>query len=309
MGNSDLYSHHDFDILTLYPLDFEEFLWANAEFALAREIRAHFTSFTPMGKDLHQKALSQFRLYQIIGGMPAAIMEYKKEKKLLMVPDTQQKLLDLFLNDISTLAPKGTTRYCRNSWLSIPSQLGRTSRKFQYTRIAKGATAKTYQEPLQWLIQNGLVLPCHDNRDGKNAARQQINLHLYPIDTGLCTRMLKIPAYQLLTGEESIANTACTETFLAQQFIQNGYTLSYWSSGNQAEVPFLLSKNNHFIAVDYRITPHQKCRNLMRLYNIRHQTDSSCPLEQLKQMYLLSTEDFKSKEHYQIVPVYAAFCI
>ena len=121
--------------------------------------------------------------------------------------------------------------------------------------------------------------------------------------------MLKIPAYQLLTGEESIANTACTETFLAQQFIQNGYTLSYWSSGNQAEVPFLLSKNNHFIAVDYRITPHQKCRNLMPLYNIRHQTASSCPLEQLKQMYLLSTEDFKSKEHYQIVPVYAAFCI
>ena len=307
--NSDSFSVHDFDILTLYPLDFEEFLWANAEFALTREIRNHFSDFSPMGKKLHEKALSQFRLYLIIGGMPAAIMEYKKEKKLLMVPDTQQKLLDLFLNDISTLAPKGTARYCRNSWLSIPSQLGRTSRKFQYTRIAKGATAKTYQEPLQWLIQNGLVLPCHDNRDGKNAARQQINLHLYPIDTGLCTRMLKIPAYQLLTGEESIANTACTETFLAQQFIQNGYTLSYWSSGNQAEVPFLLSKNNHFIAVDYRITPHQKCRNLMRLYNIRHQTDSSCPLEQLKQMYLLSTEDFKSKEHYQIVPVYAAFCI
>lgn len=249
-----------------------------------------------------------------------------------MVPDTQQKLLDLFLNDISTLAPKGTTRYCRNSWLSIPSQLGRTSRKFQYTRITKGATAKTYQEPLQWLIQNGLVLPCHDNRDGKNAARQQINLHLYPIDTGLCTRMLKIPAYQLLTGEESIANTACTETFLAQQFIQNGYTLSYWSSGNQAEVPFLLSKNNHFIAVDYRITPHQKCRNLMRLHdacncpngytsddnlinqvslpaNSQHQANFSCSLEQITQMYLLSTEDFKSKEHYQIVPVYATFCI
>lgn len=235
-----------------------------------------------------------------------------------MVPDTQQKLLDLFLNDISTLAPKGTARYCRNSWLSIPSQLGRTSRKFQYTRIAKGATAKTYQEPLQWLIQNGLVLPCHDNRDGKNTARQQINLHLYPVDTGLCTRMLKIPAYQLLTGEESIANTACTETFLAQQFIQTGYTLSYWSSGNQAEVPFLLSKNNHFIAVDYRITPHQKCRNLMRLQDscnhfdnsyISDQTDSPCSLEQINQMYLLSTEDFKNKEHYRIVPVYSAFCI
>ena len=86
--NSDSFSVHDFDILTLYPLDFEEFLWANAEFALTREIRNHFSDFSPMGKKLHEKALSQFRLYLIIGGMPAAIMEYKKEKKLLLVPDT-----------------------------------------------------------------------------------------------------------------------------------------------------------------------------------------------------------------------------
>ena len=83
--NSDSFSVHDFDILTLYPLDFEEFLWANAEFALTREIRNHFSDFSPMGKKLHEKALSQFRLYLIIGGMPAAIMEYKKEKKLLLV--------------------------------------------------------------------------------------------------------------------------------------------------------------------------------------------------------------------------------
>ena len=145
--NSDSFSVHDFDILTLYPLDFEEFLWANAEFALTREIRNHFSDFSPMGKKLHEKALSQFRLYLIIGGMPAAIMEYKKEKKLLLVPDTQQKLLNLFLSDITALAPKGTARHCRNAWLSIPAQLGRTSRKFQYTCIAKGATAKVYHEP------------------------------------------------------------------------------------------------------------------------------------------------------------------
>lgn len=364
MENSSSYSPHDFELLTLYPLDFEEFLWANAEFALAREIRAHSAAFEPMGKKLHEKALSQFRLYQIIGGMPASILEYKKEKKLLMVPDTQQKLLDLFLNDITALAPRGTARYCRNSWLSIPSQIGRTSRKFQYTRIAKGATAKTYQEPLQWLIRSGLVLSCNNishtftHRSFKSNAlnptnslssntqttnvstqdtlltsetcKQQISLHLYPIDTGLCTRILQIPSYQLLTGEESIANTACTETFLAQQFVQNGYTLSYWSSGNQAEVPFILCRNNHLTAVDYRITPHQKCRSLMQLYhalsrsdsNYTNQTDhptdntqnNSLPstpnsLPQIEQMYLLSVEDFKVKEHYKIIPVYAAFCI
>ena len=67
-------------VIDMYPLDFEEFLWANAEFALTREIRNHFSAFSPMGKKLHEKALSQFRLYLIIGGMPAAIMEYKKER-------------------------------------------------------------------------------------------------------------------------------------------------------------------------------------------------------------------------------------
>lgn len=299
VGNSDLYSHHDFDILTLYPLDFEEFLWANAEFALAREIRAHFTSFTPMGKDLHQKALSQFRLYQIIGGMPAAIMEYKKEKKLLLISDTQQKLLNLFLSDITALAPKGTARHCRNAWLSIPAQLGKTSRKFQYTRIAKGATAKVYHEPLQWLIRAGLAIPCQTAVCSKPS---ETSLHLYPVDTGLCSCILKIPAFQLLAGEETTAGTACIETFLAQHFIRNGYTLSYWSSGNQAEVPFLLSKNSHFIAIDYRTTPHQKCRNLMQL---NKSSLSPAPT----QMYLISAEDFRQKEAYRIVPLYAVFCI
>ena len=252
--NSDSFSVHDFDILTLYPLDFEEFLWANAEFALTREIRNHFSDFSPMGKKLHEKALSQFRLYLIIGGMPAAI---------------------------------------------IKAQLGRTSRKFQYTRIAKGATAKVYHEPLQWLISAGLAIPC---QTAVCSRPSETSLHLYPVDTGLCSCILKIPAFQLLSGEETTAGTACIETFLAQHFIRNGYALSYWSSGNQAEVPFLLSKNSHFIAIDYRTTPHQKCRNLMQL---NKSSLSPAPT----QMYLISAEDFRQKEAYRIVPLYAVFCI
>ena len=177
--------------------------------------------------------------------------------------------------------------------------LGRTSRKFQYTRIAKGATAKVYHEPLQWLISAGLAIPCQTAVCSKLSEN---SLHLYPVDTGLCSCILKIPAFQLLSGEETTAGTACIETFLAQHFIRNGYALSYWSSGNQAEVPFLLSKNSHFIAIDYRTTPHQKCRNLMQL---NKSSLSPAPT----QMYLISAEDFRQKEAYQIVPLYAVFCI
>lgn len=347
------YTLNDFDILTLYPMDFEEFLWANAEFALAREIYAHFSTFTSMGKELHTKAMSQFRLYQIIGGMPLSILEFKRTKSLLMIPDIQQKILDLYLADITASAPKGTTTHSRNSWLSIPSQLGKNSRKFQYTRIAKGATAKTYQEPLKWLIRSGLALTCPEypgpsssklippNTFSSKAESETFSrLHLYPIDVGLCTRILKLPSYQLLSGEEGPSSTACAETFLAQQFTRNGYNLSYWHSQNQAEVPFLLEKSGQYIAVDYRLSPHQKCRNLMRLSNSINQgsicnnincdnnaeknsyaknnhpknnyTDNnSSKLQSIlcKEMYLISSEDFKEKEHYRIMPFYAAFCI
>lgn len=325
------YTSNDFDILTLYPMDFEEFLWTNAEFALAREIRAHFSTFTSMEKSLHAKALHQFHLYQITGGIPLSVLEYKKGKSLLMVPDIQQKILDLYLADITASAPKGTATHSRKSWLSIPSQLGKSSRRFQYTRIAKGATAKTYQESLNWLIYSGLALSCPGY--AKTEPEALSGLHLYPVDVGLCTRILKLPSYQLLSGEENPSCTACAETFLAQQFTQNGYNLSYWHSQNQAEVPFLLEKSEKYIAVDYRLSPHQKCRNLMRFndsigknilssnsncksnfgknHNIKNNSDETNNPQNnnCKKMYLVSSENFKEKEHYRILPFYAAFCL
>ena len=115
LASPELYNKNDFHIISLYPLDFEEFLWANAEYALSREIRRHFSTLTPLGKELHQKALSQFYLYLVTGGMPLSVLEYRKEKKLLMVPDIQQKLLELILGDISSQAPTGMTRHCQNA--------------------------------------------------------------------------------------------------------------------------------------------------------------------------------------------------
>ena len=134
LASPELYNKNDFHIISLYPLDFEEFLWANAEYALSREIRRHFSTLTPLGKELHQKALSQFYLYLVLGGMPLSVLEYRKEKKLLMVPDIQQKLLELILGDISSQAPTGMTRHCQNAWLSIPAQLEKSSRRFHYNQ-------------------------------------------------------------------------------------------------------------------------------------------------------------------------------
>ena len=315
---SSHYSSCDFDLLSLYPLDFEEFLWANSEFRLSQEIRSHFRSRTPMGKSLHQKALAQFYLYLAIGGMPLSILEYRKEKKLLMVPDVQQKLLNLFLEDITAHAPSNYTRYCRNCWQSIPAQIGKSNSKFQYRCIAKGATARLYQKPLQWRIDSGLAcaVPRHSfsasslvysdsntvSEIPNSGADSEFFYHIYFPDIGLCARQIHASSYLLLSGENNTAKHICTETFLAQHFFQNGYELSFWSGKNQAALPFLLKKDNLYIAIDYRLSPSQKQRNLARFKELYKDSQNL-------EFYLLSTEDFKQKEAYDIVPLYAGFCI
>ena len=127
-----------------------------------------------------KKALSQFRLYLIIGGMPAAIMEYKKKRS--------------------------------SCWYLTPSKS---------------------------------------------------SLHLYPVDTGLCSCILKIPAFQLLSGEETTAGTACIETFLAQHFIRNGYASPTGPAATRRKFPFLLSKNSHFYC--HRL-PHRTTSEVQEPY-------------------------------------------
>lgn len=297
-GFSGKYDCGDVELLSLYPLDFEEFLWANSEFGLAKEIRNSFSNMAPLDRQLHEKALTQYRLYQATGGIPRVILEYRREKKLLMVPDIQQKILELYHADIASRAPSGLSRHCRSSWLSIPSQLGKENSKFQYRHITKGGTARIYQEPINWLVDSGFAyLSC---RRLDLSDTQDINsFRLYYPDIGLTARRLGIPSYVLLSGEETPASSGCAESYLAQTFTQNGFTLSYWASGNQSSVPFLLKKSGQYTAVDYRLTPHQKTRSLSRLHD-------TCPPDK---MYLVSIENFKHKELYDIVPFYAAFCI
>ena len=130
--NSDSFSVHDFDILTLYPLDFEEFLWANAEFALTREIRNHFSDFSPMGKKLHEKALSQFRLYLIIGGMPECVSSWIAHKDPAKISQIQKELIEVYENDFSKHNGKVNSGRILMVFRSIVAQLAKSNEKFMY---------------------------------------------------------------------------------------------------------------------------------------------------------------------------------
>ena len=292
------YDSADAEICALFPMDFEEFLWADKEYSLAREIRSHFASLTPMGKVLHGKASAKLRLYLAVGGMPASVVEYRKEKKLLMVPDIQSKIGSLILADISANASGSLAHHARNCFQSAPVQICKGNGKFQYKQVIVGGTAKVYEKPLEWLVESGFLYSSSRITGNSYEAKETAYRYYLP-DVGLFVCCLGIPSYLILTGERFLQDKGVMEMFLAQSFVQNGYALSSWTSGNQAVVPFLLEYDNQFKAIDFRMDTSEKMRNLARY--------KDCGGSGTR--YLLSPGDFQKKETYHILPFYAAFCI
>ena len=120
---------------TLHPLDFEEFLWAIDQKALAEEIRDCFTSNRPIATLFHEQALELYRTYLCIGGMPAAVAEYVRSQSLLGVPDIQNNILTAYIADMAKYAGPFETVKVRGAFDSIPAQLAKENHKFQYKLI------------------------------------------------------------------------------------------------------------------------------------------------------------------------------
>ena len=130
--------------LSLYPLDFEEFLWAVGEETLAGEIRACCEAHRPMIEALHQKALELYHYYLIVGGMPAVVNEYVSRGKLVLVPNMQHEILGNYVADMAKYASAEEAVKIRAAFNSIPAQLAKDNRKFQYKVVQRGASSSMF---------------------------------------------------------------------------------------------------------------------------------------------------------------------
>lgn len=160
--NRDEYSFPvgNVDHLTLFPLDFEEFLWSRGEERLGELIRQSFHSDEPLPKALHQRALDLYRTYLIVGGMPMSVLEYIHSKSLLTVPNVQDKILNDYIADMSKYASNTESIKIRGAYDSIPVQLTKENKKFQYKLAQRGGTATIFGSAIDWLDFAGVVLKC-----------------------------------------------------------------------------------------------------------------------------------------------------
>ena len=288
----------------LYPLDFEEFLWALGYDKLAEEIKNHYVNNEAMPEALHNVALELYQKYFIVGGMPAAVKSFIKTDSYLKVQVIQNDILNEYIADMAKYADTATSVKIRACYDSIPAQLAKENTKFQYKVVQRGGTATIFGEAIEWLNLANITLKCQRLEHGFipiNAYMDLINFKLYMGDIGILTLRSEIPLQTILSTIET-DNTflgAMTENYVAQCFKTKNYRLAYWQSEGKAEVDFVLQLDGKVVPIEVKKGRRNRAKSL------------GVFMEKYKSEYAIriSKKNFGFENNIKSVPLYAVFCI
>jgi len=292
------------DELTMFPLDFEEFLWASNKDILSNLIREHYSMLTPMPKAIHNQALGCYKEYLIVGGMPAVVKEFVDSGSFLSAADIQGKILNEYIADMAKYADNATSVKIRGCYNSIPTQLAKENKKFQYKIVQKGATATIFGESIDWLIFAGIVLKCQKIDHGFipiSAYSDFSDFKLYMADVGLLTLKSGMPQQMIISAIEpdNVFIGAMTENYVAQALHCNLFPLYYWKNNNTAELDFVLQIESDVIPVEVKKGKHTKSISMnmfMKKYNSPY-------------AIRISQKNFGFENGIKSIPLYAVFCL
>lgn len=288
--------------ITLYPFDFEEYLWARGQDLLCDEIRAAYSRIQPLPDALHRMAIELYREYLVVGGMPACINAFLKRKSFLDVPGVQSGILDNYIADMTKYASNTDSVKIRACYQSIPAQLAKENKKFQYKVVQRGGTATIFGASIEWLNLAGVVLKCQRLSQAYEPISVYADLtvfKLYMGDVGLLVMKAGMSQQTILSGEGNLFMGAVAENYVAQQLVAKDYDLYYWESGGKAALDFVLQKGSDIVGIEVKAGEHVRSRSLNVFVNA------------YKPAYSIrfSLKNFGSDEKVNYVPLYAVFCV
>lgn len=289
-------------MLTVYPMDFEEYLWAKGKEILAEQIRTHFEKDQVMEETLHQEAMREYENYCIVGGMPAAVLADISANPTIAQDEIRQMIFNSYVADMAKYADAGESVKIFEAYDSLPSQLAKDNKKFQYKLIRSGARASQYGTSIDWLIRSGIVNKCSRCTQGfmPPAAYMELSaFKLYYSDTGLLSARTGMTLESLLRAQSEHFRGIFAENYVACALKANGYELFYWESEGTAEVDFLIVRDGEVIPIECKAGDHVKSKSL------------SAYQEKYSPTYgiRVSARNFGMVNGIKSVPLYAAFCI
>ena len=304
------------DGIDMYPMDFEEFLWAMGNEVLMPYVRERFAKQQAMG-EFHREALHYFRQYLIVGGMPQAVAEYAASRDFTRVDAVKRQILRLYRNDIKKYAGSATARVSA-IYDAIPGQLQKKEKKFMLSALKDEARMREYDSAFFWLEDSKMVNICYNTTApniGLQLNEDRTALKCYFCDTGLLISLafsargiVTNEIYQKLMFDKlEVDEGMLVENIVAQMLKASGKELFFYSNydkeeaENRMQVDFLIQKevvtSRHNISpievkssTGYTLTSIQKCVRKLGQY--------------LSTPFVLHTNDVERKDGLVYLPLY-----
>ena len=303
--------------LEMYPLDFEEFLWAMGDDTTMPYMRDCFEQMRPLGQALHRKVMNDFRQFLLVGGMPQPVTEYAESRDFAAADSVKQRILELYRNDISKFAGRYESRVTA-IFDNIPGQLSKKEKTYRLSSISKDARMRRYEDAFMWLGDAMIVNACYNATDPNTPlalSSEHTTQKIYMADTGLLiTHTFKDSDYidnelyrailfdKLGTGEGMIMENA-----VAQMLRSNGHRLYFYSRyirdnrPDTLKIDFLISKNKKISPIEVKSSSYRKHSSLDKF---RKKFSSK-----LGDAYILYPKDVLIKDDVIHLPIYMAMLL
>ncbi len=244
-------------VIDMYPMDFEEFLWANG---ISDEVIAYMAaclaSESPVPHALHSRFRELLLQYVIVGGMPKAVQVFADTKQLNEVLNIQRNIVRSYEDDMVKYAEREDKAHIKECFLSIPQQLSKENKKFQYSVVRKKSTASRYAGSLQWIEDAGIISRCYNLSALElplNGYAMRDCFKVYMVDCGLFISMLERGTqFAILQGDLSAYKGAIFENLVADIFTKMGRKLYYYRQNSGLEVDFIIRYKGYCTLVEVK---------------------------------------------------------
>lgn len=299
----DLYYH-----IPIYPMQFNEFLVAIAEDWYIETIMTHYETDKKIPDIVHKELLSLYNLYLMIGGMPGIINEYLNFGNPANIIENHTLLMGTYRHCLDNIGSESEVLKMNQVINSIPGQLLKENKKFQYKLIRKGTTHAMYKNAIQSLADRNYIIPAYKISTGdllnldsileenKLNVNEITSFKLYLSDVGVLHSLL---SKQLNPPLNNPAEKALLENYIAETLQANGYPIMFWESDSMARIDFLIPKEGHIIPVELFTDSNTRSKSVSVL---RQKLDFPYAIK-------ISARNFGYSKNVKYVPYYAAFCI
>lgn len=288
--------------LTMYPLDFEEFLQLyNFNDDLKKLLYRSFVNKIAINDSVHTQMLKIFNMYLIVGGMPAAVEKFKESKNLEDVMNIHENIIAQYKKDFTHYEVEDKRPYLTKIYDLIPAELNSNNKRFNFADIKKGLQYSRSENNFVWLMESGVVLPVYNVVEPTIPLMLNEKSSLFKLflsDVGMLTTMYgRTSKIKLLENNEDINNGALYENVIAQELKAHNFNLYYYNSKKYGEIDFVIEHKGKILPIEVKsgknYMRHSALNNVMEISNYS-----------IDEAYVLSNYNVEKKGKLTYLPIY-----